>query len=310
MNRQGTEYPLVSIIIPTYNNEARIARTLNCLIEQDYSNIEIIVVNDVSTDATADIARRVLMDGGRPFNVIDRSVNGGQSASRNTGLDAARGEYVAFVDDDDRAAPDYLEFLLKLLTDNDADVAICGATDKAFDEKRIMSPEEAVIELLRRERFHTGFPTKLFRRELLDRLRFSEEGAFEDVGLMYRVLARASRVAYHGLPKYRARRHPGNVSAWTTNHALLTPEILDEYRRAYRARTEWLSARFPDSAAAFRYFEWSFLLSMVEKIERLNLRDCAAQREAMAAELSAHRAEFLAAPELRDFEQEWMGKYS
>ena len=298
----------VSVIMLTYNRETMLSGMIGDVLSQTYRDFEFIIVDNGATDRSGAIAEEYAAMDAR-VRVIHRT-RGSIGAGRNTGLDAARGEYVAFVDDDDRAAPDFLEFLLKLLTDNDADVAICGSPDRALDEKRVMNAEEALLELLRRERFHTGFPTKLFRRELLDGLRFSEEGAFEDVGLMYQVLARASRAAYHGLPKYRARRHPGNVSAWTTNHALLTPEILDEYRRAYRARTEWLSARFPDSAAAFRYFEWSFLLSMVEKIERLNLRDCAAQREAMAAELSAHRAEFLAAPELRDFEQEWMGKYS
>ena len=84
MNLRETAHPLVSIIIPTYNNEARIARTLENIISQDYPNIEIIVVNDVSQDSTAAIARRVLTSWGGPFQVIDRSVNGGQASSRNT----------------------------------------------------------------------------------------------------------------------------------------------------------------------------------------------------------------------------------
>ncbi len=63
-------------------------------------------------------------------------------------------------------------------------------------------------------------------------------------------------------------------------------------------RTQWLSGLFPNSAAAFRYFEWSFMISMVEKVARLGLTDCDAQRERMARELWEHREEFLGCPEI------------
>ena len=172
-----------------------------------------------------------------------------------------------------------------------------------------MTAEEALIELMWRRKYNMAFPTKLFRRELMEHLRFPEEGVYDDIALMYRLLAEAGTVAYHGLPKYTFYRHAGNNSAWTTDHSLLTPETLDEYLRAYRTRTVWLSGRFPDSAATFRYFEWSFMISMVEKIDRLGLKDCEAQREAMARELSANRQRFLNAPELLPFEREWMEKY-
>ena len=140
-------------------------------------------------------------------------------------------------------------------------------------------------------------------------MRFPEDGSYDDIALMYRLLAQAKRVAYHGLPKYTFYRHPGNNSAWTTNHALLTPETLEEYLEVYRMRTQWLSGLFPNSAAAFRYFEWSFMISMVEKVARLGLTDCDAQRERMARELWEHRKEFLRCPEILEFEKEWMKKY-
>jgi len=127
---------------------------------------------------------------------------------------------------------------------------------------------------------------------------------------MYRLLAEADRgVAYHGLPKYTFYRHPGNNSAWTTNHSLLNAETLDEYLGAYRTRTVWLSEKFPNSAAAFRYFEWSFMISMVEKIHRLELKGCGKHLSYMAKELMNHRDAFLNCPEILEFEKEWMEKY-
>ena len=89
----------------------------------------------------------------------------------------------------------------------------------------------------------------------------------------------------------------------------LTSEILDEYLKTYHIRTEWLSEKFPNSAAAFRYFEWSFMISMVEKINRLQLSNCESQLKKMYRELSTHREEFLQAPETLDFEREWIGRY-
>jgi len=126
---------------------------------------------------------------------------------------------------------------------------------------------------------------------------------------MYKLLAEAKRVSYHGLPKYTFYRHEGNNSAWTTNHSLLTPETLDEYLRAYRTRTEWLGKKFPGSAAAWRYFEWSFMISMVEKIHRLKIPGCEKQLIRLTDELRTHREDFLGAPELQPFERDWLGKY-
>ena len=298
---------MISVIMLTYNREKYVSRAIESILGQTYRDFEFIIVDNGSTDRSGQIADAYAARDNR-VRVIHRE-RGNIGAGRNTGLDAARGEYIAFIDDDDWAEPDFLEFLLKLLEENQADVSICGAADKAFDEKKIMTAEEALIELMWRKKYNMAFPTKLFRRELVETLRFPEDGTYDDIALMYRLLAEAKTVAYHGLPKYTFYRHEGNNSAWTTNHELLTPETLEEYLTAYRTRTEWLSERFPDCAAAFQYFEWSFMISMVEKIDRLNISACGAQRARMENELRIHRKEFLCAPEIQGFEKEWIEEY-
>lgn len=297
---------MISVIMLTYNRENFVSRAIESILRQTYRDFEFVVVDNGSTDGSGQIADEYAAEDGR-VRVIHRQ-RGSIGAGRNTGLDAARGEYIAFIDDDDWAEPDFLSFLLELLEENQADVSICGAADKVFDEKKVMTAEEALIELMWRKKYNMAFPTKLFRRELMETVRFPEDGSYDDIALMYRLLAEAKRVAYHGLPKYTFCRHEGNNSAWTTNHALLTPETLEEYLTAYRTRTEWLSERFPDSAAAFRYFEWSFMLSMVEKIDRLKISACGIQRTRMEEELKMHRGEFLNAPEILDFEKKWVGE--
>lgn len=298
---------MISVIMLTYNREALVSRAIESILRQTYQNFEFIIVDNGSTDHSGELADTYAKKDPR-IRVIHRQ-RGNIGAGRNTGLDAAQGEYLTFIDDDDWAEPDFLAFLLDLLEGNSADVAICGAADKVYDEKKVMTAAESLIELMWRKKYNMAFPTKLFRRELMEDLRFPEEGAYDDIALMYKLLAGAKRVAYHGLSKYTFYRHGGNNSAWTTNHRLLNATTLEEYLHAYRTRTEWLSELFPDSAPVWRYFEWSFMISMVEKIIRLGIPGCERQLVAMKGELQVHRAEFLDAPETLDFEKEWMEKY-
>lgn len=298
---------MISVLMLTYNREQLVGRAIESVLAQTHKDFEFIIVDNGSSDSSGTIADEYAKKDSR-IKVIHRE-RGNIGAGRNTALDAAKGEYIAFIDDDDWAEPDFLEFLLELLVDNNADISICGAADKSFDEKLIMNAEEALIELMRRKKYNVAFPTKMFSSKLADDLRFPEDGSFDDIALMYKLIAKAERVAYHGLPKYTFYRHDSNNSAWTTNHSLLTPEILDEYLESYRIRTEWLSERFPDSAAAFRYFEWSFMISMVEKINRLELNDCRKQLDHMLSVLSENREEFLGSPEICDFEREWTERY-
>lgn len=298
---------VISVIMLTYNRETLVSRAIESILAQTYRDFEFIIVDNGSMDKSGRIADTYAAKDAR-IRVIHRE-RGNIGAGRNTGLDAAKGEYITFIDDDDWAEPDFLEFLLKLLEENCVDIAICGAADKVFDEKKVMTTEEALVELMWRKKYNMAFPTKLFRRELMEHLRFSEDGAYDDITLMYKLLAGAKRIAYHGLPKYTFYRHESNNSTWTTNHSLLNAETLDEYLSAYRARTEWLSDMFPGSASIWQYFEWSFMISMIEKIERLNLIDCQKPRISMEKELRCHQSEFLSMPEILDFEKDWMEQY-
>lgn len=300
-------HPKISVIMLTYNRERLVFRAIESILNQTEKDFEFIIVDNGSSDNSGKIADEYAKKDNR-VRVIHRE-RGNIGTGRNTGLDAVRGKYVTFIDDDDWAEPDFLEFLYKLSIETNSDVAICGATDKVFNEKKVMSPEEALIELMWRKKYNMAFPTKMFSRRLADMLRFPEEGAYDDIALMYKLLAEANKVSYHGLPKYTFYRHENNNSAWTTNHSLLNAETLDEYLHAYRTRTEWLSLKFPTHATTFSYFERSFMISMVEKIHRLKLVGCETQLNRMTNELRNNKTEFLNCPEILDFEKKWVNKY-
>ncbi len=298
---------MISVIMLTYNRETLVGRMIACILAQTFCDFKFIIVNNGSTDRSGEIADQYAAKDSR-IRVIHRE-RGNIGSGRNAGLDAAVGDYIAFVDDDDFCEPDFLEFLLDLATEHNADVSICGAADKVFDEKSVMTAEEALTELLWRKKYNVQFPTKLIKRSLFAGIRFSETSKYDDIELMPKILGKASKVAYHGLPKYTFYRHERNNSAWTTNHSLLDFETLDEYLRVYRERTDWLCVHFPNNAAAWRYFEWSFMISMVEKISRLKPVECERQLAVMKRELSEHREEFWGCPYIWDFEREWMSLF-
>lgn len=297
----------ISVIMLTYNREQLVGRAIESILAQTMTDFEFIIVDNGSTDRSGAIADEYAARDSR-IRVIHRE-RGNIGAGRNTGLDAAQGEYIAFIDDDDWAEPDFLEFLYTLIVETEADVSICGAVGREFDERRVMDAEEAVTELLWRKKYNVQFPTKLIRRTLMERFRFPQAGKYDDIALMPQVMASASKVAYHGLSKYTFERHERNNSAWTTDHSLLTPGTLQEYIDVYRRRTQWLTDRFPQSALKWNYFEWSFMISMVEKIERLGLASCEVQKVAMLLELRKHRNDFLICPEILDFERKWVKQY-
>lgn len=104
---------MISVVIPLYNKELSIASTINSVIAQTYTDFEIVVVNDGSTDKSADVVRAIADD----RIVFINQENQGVSAARNTGIIAAKGEYVAFLDGDDLWHPEYLKTLVQLISD-------------------------------------------------------------------------------------------------------------------------------------------------------------------------------------------------
>lgn len=308
--------PRISAIMLTYNREDLVARAIESILAQTMTDFEYIIVDNGSSDKSGDIADEYATRDSRIQVVHIAKSNIG--TGRNVGLDHARGKYITFIDDDDTAEPDMLEFLYQLAEENDADIALCGSTKEVngefldncvFDEKLLMTPEEAVVTLLKRKKYNAAMPSKLLRRELFDKIRFKTEGKYDDISVVYKYFAEAKKVAAHGIPKYCFWRHPGNNSAFTTNDLLLTPEQLDEYFDAFRERTEYLSAKLPDIADYALYSEWSYMISMCNKITRNDLTTCKAQLAFVTKELTEHYDEFYNSPHTQEFEREWMRMY-
>lgn len=231
MTDQSKDYPLISVIVPTYNNEASIARTLESIIAQDYPNIEIIVVNDASTDRTVERIQDALKKNRRPFTLISHKARLGVSSARNTGMDAARGDYIWFCDSDDLAEEKFVSTLTGLASEYNCDASFCGMKDR-FDDGRpdvewpillnapYMRSGGDLVLLRTLKKIVPGIWCVLFRKRFLDekRLRFYDGcRRGEDVEFQLKAFCRARTVAFTPECLYIYMHHSTMTSSHTVN---------------------------------------------------------------------------------------------
>ena len=142
-----SQEPLISVLVPAYNAEAFLEQCLESIVAQTYRHLEIIVVDDGSTDSSGAISDRWAERDDR-IRVIHQP-NGGHSAARNTALDAMTGELVMMVDSDDVIHPEFTATLLGLMQEHEADIAVTGYTaffgsEPDFSRRRGGSPRGSV----------------------------------------------------------------------------------------------------------------------------------------------------------------------
>ena len=196
--------PLISVIVPIYNVKAYLDRCVESLRGQSYKNLEIFLVDDGSTDGCGKVCDRYAAQDPR-ITVIHKK-NGGLSDARNAALDAAQGEYYAFVDGDDWIEPQMYETLLAAMMEQDADLAVCRYR-KIYENRRVdlSTPMAAVFEgqellakYLEEDEawlIQTAVWNKLWKRSLSDGLRFPKS-LYEDMYFTIRLLAKSKRSVY------------------------------------------------------------------------------------------------------------------
>lgn len=191
------KYPLISIIVPVYNIEEYLPRCVGTLQKQTYPQMEILLVDDGSTDGTGVLCDRMAKEDPR-IRVFHKK-NGGSSSARNLGISKARGEYLGFVDSDDYVEPDMYEKLYAAIEQYDVPAAQVGRDETAPDGSRLpdicIPPVEAVCigaeDFLKELLMHRGdcsFCTKLIRRSVLEGRQFPEGALNEDFHLLVELL--------------------------------------------------------------------------------------------------------------------------
>ncbi|NLJ70762.1 MAG: glycosyltransferase family 2 protein [Clostridiaceae bacterium] len=210
---------LISIIVPVYNVEHYINNCVDSIMSQLYRNIEIILVNDGSTDKSGEICDTLKKKDER-IKVIHK-INGGLSDARNVGIDISLGKYIMFVDSDDYI-PDYsVAYLYKLVKENNSDISIgkLRMTKNMNSEGKlgngricIYNNKEAIGQMLYANLFSTSAPAKLYVKRLFDNIRFPVGKLHEDLYTIYKVIDKSQKIVYGDEFVYFYYRRTGSIT--------------------------------------------------------------------------------------------------
>ncbi len=208
----------VSIIIPVYNVEKYICRCLESVINQDYKNLEIIIVNDGTQDNSYEICNKYAKLDKR-IKLINQK-NGGLSDARNTGVKMATGRYLAFLDSDDYVDKDTYSTLVNLMEQNNADISkinyrkikIKDNVYTEYEEKKsynnndnsvkIYNKEDALKEILLDYKIQNYVWDKLYKKELFDDVQFPVRKNYEDIAIQYKVFSKINKMVLGNNVKY------------------------------------------------------------------------------------------------------------
>ena len=209
--------PLISVIVPVYNVEKYVGRCLTSITNQSYTNLEIIVVNDGSTDNSLSVCEAYAAKDNR-IKLITQE-NRGLSGARNTGLRHYTGEYVTFVDSDDWIHRSMIEFLYDVLMRLDSEMSLCASLrvseemipDKNYKEiEGITHTCEEFLKLFLSGKY-TACWSRLFKKDIISGFEFPEGLNCEDYIYMYEAIRRIKTVAIINLPLYYYYVRPNSI---------------------------------------------------------------------------------------------------
>lgn len=239
---------LISVIVPIYNVAEYLPRCLDSLRIQTYNNIQVILVNDGSTDKSAEVAAYFCRKD--PRFVLINQKNAGQGAARNTGIDAAEGKYLAFVDSDDWVHPQFIEKLYARACENQADIVMCGVERVWQNGTRRKNPASNSKEFVTTD-IEEVLPSvsfviwdKLCRKELFCGVRFPTKMKYEDYAFTPRIIANAKTIAGISDVLYYYFWRTGS----TTNTVSLNRDI---YKAHKILESSELADRYPNIVAGY-----------------------------------------------------------
>ena len=195
--------PLISVIVPIYNVEKYLARCVDSIVNQTYKNLEIILVDDGSSDRCPQMCDDYAEKDSR-IKVVHKK-NGGLSDARNAGMAVATGEYISFIDSDDYVSDDFFECLLDVMNKENSDIAECSVVkfyeDNRFDEfsddlsVKTYDTQDAMSALIAENPFHQHVWNKLYKTELVKDIPYAVGKLNEDEFWTYQIFGRANKVA-------------------------------------------------------------------------------------------------------------------
>ena len=249
---------LISVIVPVYNVEQWVQECIDSIIRQTYKNIEIIIVDDGSTDNSGAICNRIASNDTR-IKVFHKE-NGGLSDARNFGIDKACGNWITFIDSDDFIKNDTIETLYQMAVNTSADIAVCQhlLVDENGNEikNEATSEKPRVIILQGNNNIMADYSLnnnigtvawgKLYKTSIFENIRYPKGKYHEDVFTTYKVIARCEKLVYTSAKKYYYRQREQSITQST-----FSPKHLDSLDGALE-KYEFICQHYPflkDAAA-------------------------------------------------------------
>lgn len=264
----------LSVIIPVYNVENYLPKCLDSVINQTYKNLQIILVNDGSTDNSRFICEDYKNKDSR-VQVINKS-NGGLSSARNAGLDNVEGEFVAFLDSDDWIDETMYEELMNLFNNHNVEVAACGLKE-IYDDKVKFEPYTNKVSIYDRVmainslvsskksvRFEVW--NKVFKYDLIKDIKFKEKQVFEDVYFNRKVFLNLNKLAFIDMPFHNYLKvREGNTNSYFNDNKLVVFKEFDDFI------LDLSNAGLIDSSKLFEAFALEFSISLYCDAYRLSV---------------------------------------
>ena len=207
---------MISVIIPIYNTGKLLNRMLQSIQEQSYKDLEIILINDGSTDESGQECQKAAVNDERIRYFYQE--NAGASSARNYGMRIAEGEYIAFLDSDDEIDKEYFEQLL--IACKNADIAVCSVVVESDDKEEIsrfemnnqmLTSTQALNQLLTRKGINSGPCAKLFRKKIIEDLCFPDLKIYEDILFVKDAFKKAEKISVINGVAYHYYQNEGSV---------------------------------------------------------------------------------------------------
>ena len=255
------EKELISIIVPIYNTEAYLTKCIDSILNQSYQNLEIILVDDGSTDNSALISKQYAQKDSR-IHFIHQN-NSGVSIARNVALDYAHGDYIGFVDSDDYIAPDMFETLYTLSQKENADISMVSyyivennqLKKHTFTEQiYVYDAISALRELLIDQEVQNYTWNKLYKKSIFEKKRFPVGKFYEDIDIMYHLFEDCKKIVYRDTPKYYYVKRQNSIVNYRTY------ENCKDYFDVSVERYHYIQQKFPQLAAVNAY---GFIANMI-----------------------------------------------
>ena len=236
--------PLVSVIVPVYNISRYIKKCIDSLSRQTYENIEVILVDDGSTDSSGSLCD-LYAEKDKRIRVIHKK-NGGLSDARNKGIEGAIGDYISLVDGDDFVDEDYIEKQYEVLKKYDADMAITShrviypkkTMDESTSKEYASSSEEILEKILYDDEIDLSAWGKLYKKDLFDDVKYPKGRLFEDSATTYKLIDNSNVVAVNSVPTYNYVMRSDSIvnndfSKNKMDLIISTQEMTDYIRKKY-----------------------------------------------------------------------------